>query len=409
MTVSLSMIVRNEAERLKRCLASVEGFVDEMVLLDTGSTDATVTIAQQCGATVHQLPWPGDFAPARNEALRHVKGDWVLVLDADEQLLEEVRDPLKQLMQQPDLLVVTLLRFERGARQSPYSKVSRLFRRHAGICWSRPYHSMIDDSVVELLQREPHWQVADCNVPALLHDGYRPELLAGSDKASRLRQAMQAELSRNPSDPYSCAKLGSLEVSEGRRQQGIELLKTGLAHCPGEAVPERYELLLHLAIALAPSQPEEAIDLYRQALALPLNRRVTMGASLNLANLLLESSAKTNDAACAQQQLSEASELCREATAAAPELPMAWASLGLVERQRGRLPAAVAAYRQALMRDPHRPEIHQNLAAALLLTGDIGGARTGFSQAIHLWQQQGQPEAAANLRQRVAGLVNLQR
>ena len=62
--LSLSMIMRNEAERLERCLASVAGFVDEMVLLDTGSSDATIAIAQSCGAVVHQLPWPGDFAPA---------------------------------------------------------------------------------------------------------------------------------------------------------------------------------------------------------------------------------------------------------------------------------------------------------------------------------------------------------
>jgi glycosyltransferase involved in cell wall biosynthesis len=56
--LSLSMIVRNEAERLERCLASVAGFVDEMVVLDTGSSDATIAIAAGCGAVVHQLPMP---------------------------------------------------------------------------------------------------------------------------------------------------------------------------------------------------------------------------------------------------------------------------------------------------------------------------------------------------------------
>ncbi len=252
MSVSLSMIVRNEAERLGRCLASVAGFVDEMVVLDTGSSDATVAIAEGCGAVVHHLPWPGDFAPARNEALRHVRGDWVLVLDADEQLRPEAREPLRQLLAKPDLLLVNLLRFERGARQSPYSSVSRLFRRHPAIRWSRPYHAMVDDSVLELLGREPHWRIADCDEPALVHDGYRPELLAAGDKAVRLRRAMESELERRPGDPYACAKLGSLEVSEGRCQRGIALLEQGLAHCPASAVAERYELLLHLAIARTP-------------------------------------------------------------------------------------------------------------------------------------------------------------
>ena len=71
--LSLSMIVRDEAERLERCLRSVAGFVDEMVVVDTGSSDGTVAIAEACGAVVHHLPWPGDFAPARNRALGWVQ------------------------------------------------------------------------------------------------------------------------------------------------------------------------------------------------------------------------------------------------------------------------------------------------------------------------------------------------
>ena len=64
--LSLSMIVRDEAERIEDCLHSVKGFVDEMVLLDTGSTDNTVELAEAAGARVHRMDWPGDFAPARN-------------------------------------------------------------------------------------------------------------------------------------------------------------------------------------------------------------------------------------------------------------------------------------------------------------------------------------------------------
>ena len=151
--LSLSMIVRDEAERIEACLRSVQGFVDEMVVVDTGSSDATVAIAEGLGATVHRIDWPGDFAPARNQALQWVNGDWVLVLDADERLRPEAREPLRRLMAEPDLLLINLLRQEIGALQSPYSNVSRLFRRHPAIRWSRAYHSLVDDSVVELLQR----------------------------------------------------------------------------------------------------------------------------------------------------------------------------------------------------------------------------------------------------------------
>ena len=175
--LSLSMIVRNEQERLGACLDSVKAFTDEMVIVDTGSTDNTIAIAKAAGARVEQIPWPGDFAPARNVALEFVTGDWVLVLDADECLRAEAVPALKALMAQPDVLVINLLRHEQGAAMAPYSSVSRLFRRHPRIRWSRPYHSMVDDSVRELLQDEPHWRIADCSEPALLHDGYRLSLI----------------------------------------------------------------------------------------------------------------------------------------------------------------------------------------------------------------------------------------
>ena len=94
--LSLNMIVRDEAERIEACLASVRDLVDEMVVVDTGSRDDTVQRAQAAGARVEQQSWPGDFAPARNAALELVTSDWVLVLDADEQLLPEAIPALKE-------------------------------------------------------------------------------------------------------------------------------------------------------------------------------------------------------------------------------------------------------------------------------------------------------------------------
>jgi tetratricopeptide (TPR) repeat protein len=395
--LSLSMIVRDEAERLAACLRSVQGFVDEMVVVDTGSSDDTVAIAEGLGATVHRIDWPGDFAPARNQALQWVSGDWVLVLDADEQLRPEAREPLRQLMEQPELLLVNLLRQELGALQSPYSNVSRLFRRHPAIRWSRAYHSLVDDSVAELLQREPHWRIADCSTPALLHDGYRPELLSAGNKAARLRSAMEAELLARPDDPYACAKLGSLEVAEGQAQRGIELLRRGLQHCPAGAHPERYELLLHLAMAEAEREPAAAIALYRQALVTPLAPRLTLAARLNLAALLLH-----------QGQLEDAEELCRQATTVAPEIGLGWFNLGVIRRRRGDLAGALEAYRQAAALSPDHAETQQNLAVALLLGGDIIGARQGFRQAIQLLVLQGRGDEAEQLRQQAGQLVKLE-
>src|SRR5215475_2675207 len=84
--LALSMIVRNAASWLPACLESVRGIVGEMVVADTGSADETIDIARRFGAQVVSIPWADDFAAARNLALDHVKSDWVLCLDADEQL-----------------------------------------------------------------------------------------------------------------------------------------------------------------------------------------------------------------------------------------------------------------------------------------------------------------------------------
>ena len=395
--LSLSMIVRDEAAQIEDCLRSVQGFADELVVVDTGSSDDTVARARALGARVEQIPWPGDFAPARNQALQWVSGDWVLVLDADERLRPEAWAPLRALMAQPDVLLINLLRHERGAVQSPYSNVSRLFRRHPAIQWSRAYHSMVDDSVAELLQREPHWRIADCPEPALLHDGYRPELLAQGNKAQRLRAAMEAELERRPGDPYACAKLGSLEVAEGQRERGIALLEQGLEHCPASAHPERYELLLHLALAQGPEQASAAEALYRQALELPLAPRLTLAARLNLAALLLERGAAE-----------EAERLCQRATAVAPEIGLGWYNLGLIRRRQGNLAGALEAYREARRVQPEHPETHQNLAVAQLLGGDIEGARASFRQAITLLGQRGRHDEARHLHQQASALVKLE-
>ena len=82
--ISLAMIVKNEEAVFAHCLESVKSLVDEMVIIDTGSTDRTVDIAESFGARIHHFKWRDDFAAARNESLKHCKGDWVLILDADE-------------------------------------------------------------------------------------------------------------------------------------------------------------------------------------------------------------------------------------------------------------------------------------------------------------------------------------
>ena len=88
-SVSLCMIVKNEEDVLERCLESAADLVDEIIIVDTGSTDRTKEIAARFTDQIYDFPWCDDFAAARNESFSHASMDYCMWLDADDVLLEE--------------------------------------------------------------------------------------------------------------------------------------------------------------------------------------------------------------------------------------------------------------------------------------------------------------------------------
>jgi len=284
MQLSFCIIVKNEEQNLPRCLASVQDFVDEMIVLDTGSSDRTIEIAQSFGAQIHSFIWCNDFSAARNESQKSAQGDWVLVLDADEVLVPEMVPILKSAIEQDDYLVFNLVRQEIGVSQSPYSLISRLFRRHPEIWFTRPYHAMIDDRVMEVLQREPHWKIGSIPEVAILHEGYQADVIASRDKVNKARSTMEGFLATHPNDPYVCSKLGALYVQVGETEKGIELLERGLSTV--EDVSTQYELHYHLGSVYSESNIEKAAQHYQEAIQQPILPMLKLGAINNLGSLL---------------------------------------------------------------------------------------------------------------------------
>ena len=87
--LSVCMIVRDEEKNLPRCLESVESVADELIIVDTGSKDNTISIAKDFGAKIFHFEWCDDFSAARNQYLKYATGNWILQIDADEELLLE--------------------------------------------------------------------------------------------------------------------------------------------------------------------------------------------------------------------------------------------------------------------------------------------------------------------------------
>jgi glycosyltransferase involved in cell wall biosynthesis len=88
------MVVKNSADDLSTCLTSAADLVDEIIVVDTGSTDPSKEIAGRFGARVYDFAWVGDFAAARNESLRHATGEWLFWMDADEWIDDANRQKL---------------------------------------------------------------------------------------------------------------------------------------------------------------------------------------------------------------------------------------------------------------------------------------------------------------------------
>ena len=374
-SLSLCMIVRDEAEHLAACLDSVVDCVDQIVILDTGSVDNTCEIAHQYGAQVEHFVWCDDFSAARNAALKFVTSDWVLVLDADERLTPEIKPEILTAIQNPNRLVINLFRQEIGATQSPYSLVSRLFRRHPNINFQRPYHAMIDDSVELLLQTEPDWKVVTLDPIAILHYGYQPELINSRDKFTKARKTMEGFLDQNPNDPYVCSKLGALYCDLGLHNEGKLLLERGLESTTIDAAT-RYELHYHLASVHAQANQIEAADeQFQLAIEQAIPDKLKLGAIVNWGALR-----QMND------DLETAAWIYGEAIAIDSTCAIAYYNLGITQKAMGNFEAAIGSYNCAILINPENPEPHQNLGVVLMKLGRIPESLNSFKTAIGLYK-----------------------
>lgn len=209
-TISLSMIVKNEERFLAACLESVRGVVDEIVVVDTGSTDSTVDIAKAYGAKIGHFPWNDNFSDARNHALSMCSGDWILSLDADERLLErhrniEQRDAglVRRVVnsQPPEVQGMFLTCLSATPGPVDESPVLRLFRRLPHI----RYEGKLHEEVGMTIQRAGG--ALGMTEIAIIHDGYQASIVEERGKWDRNIRNLLVEVEERPSG-FSWYNLG---------------------------------------------------------------------------------------------------------------------------------------------------------------------------------------------------------
>lgn len=147
-SLSLCMIVKNEEKHLTRCLSSVKDVVDEIVIVDTGSTDKTTQIAESFNANVFHFEWVNDFSAARNFALRKCNSDWILYLDADEEINPNSLEELKSYKSHsPSGVYCKVKSLGSSSVNGSVMKYPRLFANVQGIEFIGKVHEQIVDSL----------------------------------------------------------------------------------------------------------------------------------------------------------------------------------------------------------------------------------------------------------------------
>lgn len=207
-TLSACLIVKNEEKNLDRCLKSLVPICDEIVVVDTGSSDRTVEIAQQYGAKVGHFQWIGDFAAARNASLEMASGHWALWIDADEELPAEAIPSFREGLMRPHfggyfIQIVNFMDAENPANQYVHTPV-RLFRCIPEI----RFEGRVHEQVLQDFDRHGFLTATMTNAQ-LYHYGYQAESMKDKDKINRTISMLEKEVRDHARDPFQWFNLAN--------------------------------------------------------------------------------------------------------------------------------------------------------------------------------------------------------
>jgi len=268
--LSLCMIVKNEEAVLDACLKSVHEVVDEIVIVDTGSTDSTREIARSYRAEIIDYEWKSDFSQARNTSLEIAKGKWILVLDADEVLTDPAQKNLRDttLHTGADALSLVIRNQNPEGELQAYSDfyLTRLFRNDDNYRFEGMIHEQIRPSI------EKNGGIIEKSDLVIEHHGYGKKTVQGGvSRAKRNLQILEQTLKKTPDDSYLLYQLGVTYKQMGRDTEAIETLKKAELRDTDRILLPETRALLFMKLAqlyLASDHYTNAVDYARKCLSL---------------------------------------------------------------------------------------------------------------------------------------------
>ena len=281
--LTVCLIARNEEQFIDQCLKSVKDVAAQIVVVDTGSTDRTVEIAKSHGAEVHHFAWCDDFSAARNAALEHATGDWILILDADEELPAGQHGRLQADVRNAGAIAYRVPLVNEGLNAEGVNYVPRLFRNAPGVYYYGRIHEQAFPSLIALARG---WGLRmGFGTAQILHHGYQKEILQERNKIERNLRLLRQAVQEYPDDANLMMNLGLELVRTQDVANGLnhyrEAFRLMSAQPPEKVVPELREVLLTQFACVLFSQREHAETL--RVLASPLARNGGLTASLHFA------------------------------------------------------------------------------------------------------------------------------
>jgi tetratricopeptide (TPR) repeat protein len=244
--ITLCMIVKNEEEHLPQCLTSVRGLADQIIIVDTGSTDRTVEIAESFGATVYHHAWEGDFSKARNISMGYADGDWIFILDADEEVEAADVALVRQVAEQNEFKIVAVSVYNYSREKGMYTSFLpsiRLFRRDLGAYYEGIVHNQLRFHTAEPTLRIP---------ARIYHYGYGLSPEAMVRKVARSRELLEKQLAENPDHAFAHFNLAQLlrgdpsDASPGRMDRVVHHATRAVELTSPDDVKQRHIHLMAL-------------------------------------------------------------------------------------------------------------------------------------------------------------------
>jgi tetratricopeptide (TPR) repeat protein len=373
------MITKDEEDFLSQCLDSVKTLVDEIVIVDTGSTDRTIEIAQGHGAKIYQHPWEDDFSKHRNQSISYATGEWILIMDADEVVAKRDMDRIKRVLEtvRADGFFLTLRNYESTSNLANLtlnpgdyeegvgfpgfiaSDLIRLFRNDPLIYFTGQVHETVTQSIAQSKK-------TTFNTGIPIHH-------YGKVRGDRIKRKQDSyltlgvkRLNENPDDPIAYKGLADQLLELGLPQEALDIANRGLAVFPDM-------LDLHFNRGLALDRLDRQNEAEKEYLWVLSRQSDHLGACHNLAQIHIS-----------ENRVEEAIRLLNRGIDLGLRHPGMFFLLGRVYYAAGNWENGLIHFDRALEMQPDCPNVNCHRAVVLLNRGMYPAALKALEREIEI-------------------------